>query len=885
MTDNDESSTTVNLVALGLLSPFVFSTTTFAAPNRVTGFHGHEEVSHPFRFDVDIIIAESDAAALADALGDTALLEIQLPAGGTRKVAGVVASIDDGPCLDQGRQTFRVRLVPMLWLLGLRKTSRIFQEKTVVEIVTAVLDGASVPHREALVGTYAKRVYCVQHQETDLAFVTRLLAEEGIAFFFEHASSGETVVLADNVHAYSPIAGDPALVFRAVREGMIPEERHVGPFAPVRAMASGKVLHRDYDFRKPRLDLRAAADAKAARQDALQVYDHEVGDELPNVDAGTAGRRLEQERRHAEVLRGGSACRRLLPGFTFALGEHEIGAHDGAYVIERVEHRGHAPRVNAKLEQLYENTFRCVAADRVLRPARPVREIRQVTETAVVVGPDGQDIYTDEHGRVKVQFPWDLDGKNNETSSCWVRVAQAWSGTGFGFQFIPRVGMEVVVTFLGGDTDRPIITGCVPNALNVTPFKLPVNQTVSGIRTQTTPGGKGYNELSFQDKQGNEAVNLRAERDHNENVSNDQTVTVGGDQTIAVKRDRFVKVARHQDVVVTGNHREEVRGQRELTVHGSAKVTYNEHCHTSGRGSMSQSCAGRGTTAYGEHHSVTIAGDYAVVVGGGGAELGGNASLYAAKTYAIGTDGTLRFNAKTSIELRVGDSAITITPDAVKIQGKSLQILGGKAVSVVSDGPAIYLTDDAEIVAKKIRILAEKSAIELDDDAHVRGEKVLLNCDRNDPALHAGDGAKEETKPFTIKATDPDFKSYAGKHYVLTVGAKKFDGLVGGDGSVTHDVPKDATSADLMVWEKDYPTGPRRHWALALAGPLPPLATPQGIEARLGNLGYKPGKSKGDTMSDTTRAALAEFQKDHNLPADEKVTPETLAALAERHGH
>jgi type VI secretion system secreted protein VgrG len=736
MTDNDESSTTVNLAALGLLSPFVFSTASFTAPNRVTGFDGHEEVSHPFRFDVDIVIAESDAATLADTLGDTAVLEIQLPTGGSRKVAGVIASIDDGPCLEQGRQAFRVRLVPMLWLLGLRKTSRIFQDKTVVEIVTAVLDDASVPHHEALVATYRKRVYAVQYQETDLAFVTRLLAEEGIAYFFEHASSGETVVLADNAHAYAPIAGDPALVFRPVRAGMIPEERHVGPFARVRAMASGKVLHRDYDFRKPRLDLRAAADAKAARQNALQVYDHEVSDELPAVDAGTAGLRLEQERRHAEVLRGGSACRRLLPGFTFSLAEHV--ALDGPYVIASVEHRGHAPRVNAKLEQLYENTFRCVAADKVLRPARPVREIRQVTETAVVVGPDGQDIYTDEHGRVKVQFPWDLDGKNNETSSSWIRVAQAWAGTGFGFQFIPRVGMEVVVTFLGGDTDRPIITGCVPNGLNMPPFSLPAKQNTSGIRTRTVKGG-GFNELSFDDTPGREQVHLRAQKRLDEVIVGDHSIEVGGSERSQVTGGRQEFLGGSSQAVVAGDREETIAGDSKAQIGGDQNRTVGGDDRAAVRGDVSLEAGGTNTVIAGNQH---------VFVGRGAKD--GHSLLYVNGDYNVGVSGELNLKAKKKLTLTVGDSSIEITPDGITLKGKTVTIEGASGASMKVAGHSLKMDKKLTLASDAIELFASKSSLVMDDDVHLDGKTVNLNCKPKAPDREAEQASQPETGIVTF---------------------------------------------------------------------------------------------------------------------------------------
>ena len=484
-------------------TPFTLAAGSFDAGRlRVLSFRGREAVSRPFRFDLIVDADESDAHDLEpELLGRPATLAMQVAGGEPRRVCGIVAAVEAQDAFEQGRHAFHLRLVPRLWLLKKRKTSRTFQDMSVPEIAGDVLGRAGVRYRSALVEKYGVRTYCVQYQETDLAFVTRILAEEGIFYFFEHEAE-DTVVLGDSAHLYAPIAGDPELSYRYEQEGraLAPREHHVGRFSRRRAIESGAVLQRDYDFRRPLLDLRAEAKPSSSAppvgaagpetlpvEAELRVYDHHGQDDHPDVDAGTARVRLSQLRRRAVVARGASACRRLVPGFRFDLVDHEIDALDGGYVVVQVEHEGRAAEVAGSGKRVYENTFACAPADVPLRPRRPRRALQQVTETALVVGPEGEEVYTDALGRVKVQFHWDLDGKRDEHSSCWVRVSQAWAGSGWGFQFIPRVGMEVLVTFVGGDQDRPVVTGCVYNAANALPFPVHTQAERSGIRTQSTP--------------------------------------------------------------------------------------------------------------------------------------------------------------------------------------------------------------------------------------------------------------------------------------------------------------------------------------------------------------------------------------------------------------
>jgi type VI secretion system secreted protein VgrG len=873
------------------------------APGRlkVLSIRGREATSLPFRFDLTLEVDQADAPELEQRLlGQPATLALDVAGGEPRNVCGIIAALEARDVFLQGRHVFRARLVPRLWLLGKRKTSRIFQDKTVPEIVGEVLRRAGVPLRPALVAKYAPRTYCVQYQETDLAFTTRLLAEEGIFYSFEHASE-ETVVLGDSPHLYQPIAGDPELAYAYQDDGngLMPREHHVTRFASKRSLRSGTVLQRDYDFRRPLLDLRAEAKPSSstpppvlAAEDTLSfevaqlgVYDHHGVDEHPDVDSDTARVRLEQHRRHARVAKGTSACRRLLPGLRFELVDHTIDALNGSYVIARVEHDGHAPDAARGRGQMYTNAFECVPADVALRPVRPTRTLQQVTETALVVGPEGEEIYTDEHGRVKVQFPWDLDGKRNEQSSCWVRVSQVWAGQGWGFQFVPRIGMEVVVTFVGGDVDRPLITGCVPNALNVPPFNLPDQRTRSGVVTRTTPGGGGRNELSFEDQKGAEEVRLHAQRDLNESIGNDHATvtgrnrdtTTGGHHKESVSGHRTVRAGGDQAVTVGGDRREETGGNASETIAANKTVAV--------RGDLRTDVAGRVMSSFGGAGSVQAGGG--LMAFAGAEDKPSSIGVYAHGVQRLGAKDAVELVSDNKIVLQVGQSRIELTPERITLSAKEIVLLGGTSTSLFGNGlqgPALHLTDDAEMVAPRLRLHAKNASLALEDNADIRGKLVRLNCKDDAPDAKGDKDEGEETKPFRVNLHDADFNPYAGKKYRLLAGGQTREGTAGADGAVAEQVPKSATAVQVTVWIDTWPTGRRLSWTISLAETLPPVGSLPGAMERLRNLGYGPGTNENDVDA-TTRRALVAFQSDHDLPETGALDAATIAKLEDRHGH
>jgi len=863
----------------------------------VVSFHGTERMSRPFSFEVLATIGggRSGIRAGDDLIGKRVCLWIEGTGRAPRAVRGIVASVQLEGVHLHDRTAVRLGIAPRLSLLKRRKGSRIFQDMSAVAVIDQVLGEWNVTRDVRLIGSYPKRSYCVQYQESDFAFVTRLLAEEGIFFFFAHPPEGnrdveEILVLADDKGHYPTIDGHPTLVYRAAPDspGMPLREHHVTRFATRTRLRPEAVLLRDYDFRRPKLDLSASALLPESNGRA-RVYEHHGNDQEPDVARDTATSKLEQHRRRAEMVHGESICRRLLPGSRFHLDEHDIPTENREYVVTRVDHKGRSGETS-RGEREYENRFECVHSGICFRPPRPRRKVAQVVETAVVVGPQGSEIHTDEHGRIKVQVHWDLYGHHDERSSCFLRVSQTWAGTGWGFQFIPRVGMEVLVTFLGGDVDRPIVTGCVYNALNPPTYALPQGHTISAIRTQSTPGGDGFNELSFDDRKGKESVHLRAERDLREHVLHDHSLEIGhqqsihvgaaqhqtvegdqtenihGDQRVNVAGNRTEAVGKDRSQVVHGDQRDETKGRRQVTVHGRDERTVH----------------GPATDTIEKDFAIHVNGFHSVAVGLGSEHAKG--TYYVRGDYLLGAAGIIKVSSDKALLLQCGESLIEITPKKIRLSAAEVEIVGARSASLTGNGPAVSLGESAEIVAKKLKILTPDASLELDRDARLDGKRVLLNCkDIDKPKNKDANQEPEETRQFKLTVKDPELLPYADKRYALLVDGLLIEGKTSADGLIDQKIPKNAERADLTLWIDEWPTGKKLTWRFDLAE-LPPVESLNGAQVRLKNLGYYEGEPSGKN-DEATRIALVWFQKDHKLEPTGELDDATRAALGSAHGH
>jgi len=580
-----------------------------AADLVVTRLAGEEALSEPFDFQVEFFAASMEAIDPSELFSAEATLSLRDPDGAERFFHGWVDEVRDlGP--RHGRNEYRIRLVPTLRQLGHIHRSRFFQNLSVPDIVKKVLGAGHVDHRLALSGSYPKREYCVQYRESDLDFVRRLLEAEGIFFFFEHGADGHVMVLGDSASACEPVPGEACLPFRAVTGQEADVGEYVARVERTHRLLPGKVALRDFDFERPTLDLTTQAnqDQEVA---GLEIYDY-PGEYLQPAE----GKRLSKVR--LEELRFGiqtQACvgtsHRLMPGVTFTLAEHPDDGLNGELLVVRVRHEARSAIIAGDAEELtdeYQNTFLTLPAGVAYRPRRTTRvPVIPGIQTATVVGPSGEETQPDPHHRIKVQFHWDREGKRNEQSSCWVRVGQPWAGEGWGSSFVPRVGQEVVVRFLEGNPDRPLVLGAVYNGGNPPPVALPGEKTKSTQRTDSSPGGGGFNEARIEDAAGQEEVYLHGQKDENITVLNDKTQLIHANERLQVEKDRSRQVNGNQALQVKLDDASVIGGNQTLQVTGNRETRTKE--------SHDEAVEGNQSITVGMAHTLNVTQAEAVTVG------------------------------------------------------------------------------------------------------------------------------------------------------------------------------------------------------------------------------------------------------------------------------
>jgi type VI secretion system secreted protein VgrG len=555
----------------------------------LVGFEGREGVSELFRFQADLIAENRQAIAFDKLLGQKVTLGLALGGGKMRYFSGIVSRFSQG-ARDTSFTAYRAEVVPQLWLLTRRVQSRIFQHVSVPDILKKVLEGLDV--RFEIHGTFHPRNYCVQYRETDFAFVSRLMEEEGIYYFFEHADGAHTMVVANTPQSHPEVPHQATAIFEEVLGGTRPEFRVTG-WEKAQEVRSGKVTLWDHTFELPHKHLEADRPAqdsvavgkvthplKLPGSEEREIFDYPGGyaRRFDGIDRGGAERpadvtrvfednkrtvaiRMQEEALAGLQVRGTGNCRPFVSGHKFTLTRHFNA--DGAYVLTAVEHRcrlGGDYRTGDGVRLDYENHFTCIPLALPFRPARTTTKPRiDGTQTAVVVGPPGpEQIFTDKYGRVKVKFHWDRADTPAADSSCWIRVSTIWAGKGYGVIHIPRRGHEVIVAFEEGDPDRPIIIGSVYNADTMPPFPLPACKKQSGMVSASNQRTGGYNQISINDGHGGEMISIHGQKDmitqieHNEGhiVAVDRETHVGSNDKLHVGTDLKIDVGSNNAIKV-----------------------------------------------------------------------------------------------------------------------------------------------------------------------------------------------------------------------------------------------------------------------------------------------------------------------------------------------
>ncbi|HTF87366.1 MAG TPA: type VI secretion system tip protein TssI/VgrG [Planctomycetota bacterium] len=660
-------------------------------PFSLLSFHGSEGVSSLFEFTLELSSTEADIAA-ADIVGQKIGFRIQdvdgieSEASPDRNFHGRVRRFWAGEVHDDGSRRYRVTVVPWLWMLTKRSDCRVFQQKSVIEIVEQVFSDASFSDFEkgSVLETYPKLEYCVQYRETDFDFVSRLLEENGIFYFFRHEADKHVLVLADDktVHTMCEVkdvvhsTGDYA-------------DKRVYFWEHRFEMVAKKSLLRDYNYLTPAENLQVEQPGSVSLPDNanLELFDY-PGAYTKKADGDKLAKaRIQAEEARYDIAVGRGNWDALEVGRMFEFKDHEVDAEVGkSYIVARIEHRadqfsdGPAPAVD------YHSTFSCVPNTVLLRPSASRERPRiQGPQTAVVVGPAGEEIATDKYGRVKVQFHWDRKGKKDENSSCWLRVAQSIAGAGWGAQVLPRMGQEVLVQFLDGDPDRPLVVGTLYNETAL-PIDLPGKKNQTLLRTRSTKSGsdENFNELNFDDTKDSEKVYLHAEKDMLRVVENDDTLTIGKDG----KGSRVVTIEKDSTSTVNKGNRVEslTEGSDTLTIEKGDRTVEIK--------------TGKETVTIKGDRTVTIQSGkdvLEVTAGDQKVKLGGKGDIEAATGFTIKvTGGKVTIDASPGIELKAGSSTLTLGPSGIEMKGLSVKIEG----SVESQVKAAMVTVEASGILK-----------------------------------------------------------------------------------------------------------------------------------------------------------------------------------------
>ncbi len=849
---------------------------------NVTSFTGKEALSKLYSFEVrftcgDNLLHNPDPNGTASPwLRARALLK--LPVGNApRFVRGIVASIvPEGETTTVHRpasvvplapvQFWKARIVPTLWLAKKQVHSRIFQNKSTPEIVAEILGSQDY----ALLGMvlaqnlhhdYPKRLYCMQYQESDYAFIKRILSEEGIFWYFDHGreeftadsggamqrflyedhgvpwhdddnfaptSNAERLVLLDTAD-YPPLDVDPAdrnpapdtLQLSTVTGGALPSRpTSLWSFELEHTVKPNAVLLRDYDYRRPRLDITASAptaprpgvdyvndgdavekwwtwesrsqgretrgadtdhtrqthggatvyglgetalgdqaDEQATQQ--LRVYEHHCPLGPDRVDEEHAEERLDQYQRNRVRANGTGCCRHLAPGYYFTFHSLVPGVTnlDRDYVVTKIEHVGDE---HGAADEVYRNRFVCVPKEVAYRPKRKPKRRREVIETATVVGPVGHEVYTDKLGRVEVKFHWDLHGGTNEKDCCWVRVLQGWSGTAYGAQFLPRVGTEVLVSFREGDHDRPVVIGSVYNGVQPFPFMPPEGQNRSGFRTRSTPGGNGYNELSFEDTAGKERVILRAQTDYETFVGRDRKTIVRGSEVKGVTGKQTERVKADLDRAVGGDAKVHVEGLRLDQVDGRSETKVGEDCFVEVGGAERHHIQRTGWLGAGDDLTTETEGNHATVVGKHDAKR--SFALHVEGASHLKSTGITELVSPQGLRLRCGSSIIEVMEDQILLVSDKIMLQAPGVQMELREAGELWVDadDKAVIKSKVVTLKGEQAMLKLTDKAELLGPQISLSRPESVEGLD-----ETERELTTIELKDENGDPLPRQRYIL----------------------------------------------------------------------------------------------------------------------
>jgi type VI secretion system secreted protein VgrG len=701
-----------------------------------------ETLGRLFEYQVELL-SEDDAIPLDALLGKKVDIELGVTHGGIRTFNAFVSHFSQVGI--QGELFhYQARLRPWPWLLSLTSDCRIYQNLTVPQILTEIFNENGFNDYDLrLSNPYRTWEYCVQFRETDFNFISRLMEEEGIYYYFEHTPGKHTLVLCDNYGSHNPLSDESVLPFQPdPGAGGQRGKDIVRRWSMSKSVQSGCYAHTDYDFKKPRSELLATSPMPRSHPHANYELFHYPGsyEQIPEGE-GSARHRIEEVQARYEQLQGEGDIRHLTVGGLFTLKDHPRDDQNREYLITETNVEMQADPYLAgnlvSLGETYRCVFTCIPSVVSYRTPRTTPKPRvEGPQTAVVVGPKGKEIYSDEYGRVKVQFHWDRYGESNENSSCWVRVAQVWAGKNWGAIHVPRIGQEVIVEFLDGDPDRPIITGRVYNAEQMPPWRLPTNQTQSGILSRSTKGGtvSNANAIRFEDKKGDEQLWLHAEKDQLSEVENDETKWVGNDRSKSVDANETMTIGINQTITIGDNQNVSIGSNQDISIGANQDVTIGGNQTETVALSKVEEVSLTSVLGIGSAYQVTVGGAMNTTVGmGQGEEIGLAKHVLVGKNYDITVGDEYGLSAENSITLQLNDDEyLNIAKgDNITLKtGPSLMVMEKSGNIALQEGDSLLLIDNEKIV------------LQVGDN--------LLQIDNEGIVLQAGESQKEMKKDGTI---------------------------------------------------------------------------------------------------------------------------------------
>jgi type VI secretion system secreted protein VgrG len=684
----------------------------------LTELAGEEEISKPFSF-VAVMRSEDPDIKPERLIGSKVTVWIKRETTEPVPIGGMVRSFSSASLNVRGFREYHAEIVPWLWFLSCTTDSRIFQNLTVPKIIETIFGEYGFTDYEmgGLTGSYQSLDFCVQYRETALAFISRWMEELGIFYFFRHEANRHVMVLGDNNRAFKPVVEKDAL-FGDHSGSNISQWRHSYQFR------SGRYAHKDFAFKTPSQDLLTTESSllKLQRASAFEVYDYPGGYTQKGDGQQLTRLRMEEHEAAYHTVAGASICASFFAGGKFTMARHHLQAEEKQeYVLQRVTHRAsdYTYIATDMGPPSYDNTFEAFPADTKFRPpGRAHWPTVQGPQTATVVGPGGETIHTDKYGRVKLQFHWDRRGKKDDKSSCWVRVSQNWAGKGWAGVFIPHVGHEVVVSFLEGNPDMPLVTGRVYNAENMQAISLPANKTQSAIRDHSG------NEILMEGKGGVQDIRIHAVKDMHETVDHDHVSNITNDETTTIGGNRTETVTKNETITISGNRTENVAQNESVTI-GIARTHTIGAVDTLTVGAARIETVGAAETiSVGAARSISVGAMQSVQIGAShSVDVGSD------QTISVGGNQTVTVSGDESVTIN-GGGTISVGKDRSTKIGENDTLDVGKTLSVSAGDEIVLKTGSATITMKKngdINIEGKTITIKGSGDVIIKGQKILQN--------------------------------------------------------------------------------------------------------------------------------------------------------------